>query len=78
MRQDIEKHYSYKAFIAKLRRLANALERGERYITRVAGRRVAVPRDALAGIEYEREGGLEELEFQLRWRPVRRRPRRRT
>lgn len=71
MRRDIEKSYSTKAFIAKLRRLADALERGERFVTQVAGRRVVVPRAAVYGIEHEREGGVEEIEFQIRWKTAR-------
>jgi amphi-Trp domain-containing protein len=73
VRRDIEKIYGRKAFIASLRRLARALERGERYVLQVAGRRIAVPRDAVLGIEHEREGGCEEIEFQLKWKPARRR-----
>lgn len=72
MRRDTEKVYSRKAFIAKLRRLARALERGERFATQVAGRRVVVPRAAVFGIEHEREGGAEEIEFQISWKPARR------
>ncbi|HJX19300.1 MAG TPA: amphi-Trp domain-containing protein [Acidiferrobacterales bacterium] len=77
MRRDIEKSYSTKAFIAKLRRLADALERGERFATQVAGRRVVVPRAAIYGIEHEREGGVEEIEFQIIWKTARRRKARR-
>lgn len=77
MTHDIEKQYSRTAFIAKLRRLADALERGERFVIQVAGRRVVVPDGAVAGIEYERDGGRAELELQLRWKRPARRPRRR-
>ena len=73
MKRDIEKTYSRKAFIAKLRRLADALERGERFATQVAGRRVVVPREAVFGIEREHEGGIEEIEFQITWKAARRR-----
>jgi amphi-Trp domain-containing protein len=73
MKRDIEKTYSRKAFVAKLRRLADALERGERFSTQVAGRRVVVPRAAVFGIEREREGGTEEIEFQVTWKTARRR-----
>ena len=72
MRWDIEKTYSRKTFVAKLRRLADALERGERFVTLVTGRRIVVPRAAAFGIEYEREGGVEEIEFQISWKPARR------
>ena len=72
MRRDIEKVYASKAFIAKLRRLADAQERGERFSIQVAGERIAVPLNAAVGIEHERVGGAEETEFQIRWRQVKR------
>lgn len=72
MRRDIEKVYARKAFIAKLRRLAGALERGECFAIQVAGERIAVPRDAAVSVEHERDGGIEEIEFQIRWRRVKR------
>ncbi len=74
MRRDIEKVYARKAFIAKLRRLADALERGERFTIQVAGERIAVPLDADISIEHERAGGVEEIEFQIKWKKPRRRP----
>lgn len=74
-RRDVEKMYPKKDFIAKLRRLADALERGQRFAIQVAGERVFVARNATVGVEYEREGGVEELEFQARWRTTRRRQR---
>ena len=73
MEQEIEKACSRKAFVAKLRRLATALERGERFATQVAGRRIVVPSEAVVGVEHEREGGIEEIEFQIRWQTVRQR-----
>lgn len=72
-KRDIEKAYPKKDFIAKLRRLTDALERGERFSIQVAGRRVVVPRDATVGVEHEREGGAEEIEFQITWKTARRR-----
>ncbi len=74
MQRDIEKVYARKAFIAKLRRLADALERGERFTIQVAGERIAVPLDAAISIEHERAGGVEEIEFQIKWKKPRRRP----
>ncbi len=74
MQRDIEKVYARKAFIAKLRRLADALERGERFTIQVAGERIAVPLDADISIEHERAGGGEEIEFQIKWKKPRRRP----
>ncbi|MCL5059800.1 MAG: amphi-Trp domain-containing protein [Candidatus Thermoplasmatota archaeon] len=73
MKRDIEKTYSRNAFVVKLRRLADALERDERFSIQVAGERIAVPRDAAVGIEHEREGGVEQIEFQLTWATGRRR-----
>lgn len=69
--RDIEKRYTRRAFIAKLRRLADALERGERFAIQVAGERRAVPRDAAVSVEHERAGGVEEIEFQIRWKTAR-------
>ena len=66
--RDIEKTYPVRAFAAKLRRLADALEAGRPFPIRVAGERLHIPADARFNIEHEREGGREELEFQLLWR----------
>jgi amphi-Trp domain-containing protein len=72
--RDIEKTYALPNFIAKLRRLADALEAGEPFTIEVAGERLRIPAGAHCNIEHEREGGREELEFQLKWpsRPARR------
>ena len=66
--RDLEKHYPKAKFVEKLRRLADALESGERFRIQVAGERISVPPDALFNIEHEREGKLEEVEFQLKWK----------
>ena len=66
--RDIEKVYSVADFVAKLRRLADALETGKRFEIQVAGERIYVPADAEISIEHEREGGDEELEFQIKWK----------
>ena len=65
--RDIEKGYSTAAFVAKLRRLADALERGERFKIQIAGERIYVPVRAEYNIEHEREGDSEEIEFQIKW-----------
>ena len=64
--RDIEKAYPTDQFIEKLRRLADALESGERFRIQVAGERVSIPSDAVINIEHERGDGEEEIEFQLR------------
>jgi amphi-Trp domain-containing protein len=66
--RDIEKTYPLPDFIAKLRRLADALENGERFEIDIAGERVSVPVRAVYNIEHERgEDGDEEVEFQIKW-----------
>ncbi|MCE9666945.1 amphi-Trp domain-containing protein [Myxococcus stipitatus] len=66
--RDIEKTYPRHQFVAKLRRLADALEQGKAFTIQVAGERLHVPADAAFNIEHEREGNVDELELQLRWR----------
>jgi amphi-Trp domain-containing protein len=65
--RDVEKVYSVSQFAAKLRRLADALEAGERLEIQVAGERIYVPASAVFNIEHEREESEEEIEFQLKW-----------
>ena len=65
--RDVEKIYSTSEVVSKLRRLADALETGERFEIQVAGERVYVPARAEFSVEHEREGNEEELEFQLKW-----------
>jgi amphi-Trp domain-containing protein len=65
--RDVEKVYSAADFVTKLRRLADALEAGERFEIQVAGERVYVPARAEFNLEHEREGNEEEIEFQLKW-----------
>ncbi len=66
--RDIEKSYTTKEFVEKLRRFADALETGDKFEIMVAGERIYVPVGAEFSIEHEREGGIEELEFQIRWK----------
>ena len=65
--RDIEKTYPLPEFIAKLRRLADALEQGERFDIQIAGERVWVPERAIYNIEHERTAESEEIEFQIKW-----------
>jgi amphi-Trp domain-containing protein len=67
--RDIEKDYPKAAFVAKLRRLADAIENDERFVIGVAGQRVYVPARAQYNIEHERDSDGEEIEFQLKWKP---------
>lgn len=65
--RDVERITDKKAFVDTLRRLADAVERGESFRVQVAGKRFTVPAGADLSIEHEAEGGDEELELQLRW-----------
>ena len=65
--RDIEKVYTVKEFVAKLRRLADALEQQQPFTIQVANERFTVPTDALMSVEHERGPAGEELEFQLKW-----------
>ena len=69
--RDLERTYSRAQFVAKLRRLADALESEAAFTIQVASERLRIPADAVFNIEHERAGGREELEFQLLWRTPR-------
>ena len=66
--RDIERTYSRAQFVAKLRRLADAIETEAPFTIQVAGERLRLPADVAFNIEHEHASGLDELEFQLRWR----------
>lgn len=65
--RDVTKAYTTAQTVAKLRRLADAIESGRRFAIMVDGERVFVPSHAVFTIEHEREGGSEEVEFQFTW-----------
>jgi amphi-Trp domain-containing protein len=65
--RDLERTYSRAQFVAKLRRLADALEAKRPLVIQVAGERLHIPAAVAFNIEHERAGGGDELEFQLRW-----------
>ena len=65
--RDVEKTYSNAAFVEKLRRLADAIENGERFEIQIAGERIYVPVRAVFSIEHEKSDGAEEIEFQIKW-----------
>ena len=68
--RDVEKSYPLSRFVAKLRRLADAVEEGRRFHIQIAGERVLIPPHATITVEHEREEGQEEVEFQLKWTPT--------
>ena len=65
--RDVERVYSMPEVVAKLRRLADALESGSPFRIQVAGERIYVPARAEFSIEHERGSDEEEVEFQLKW-----------
>ncbi len=67
-KRDIEKEYTRKQYIAKIRRLADALESGKPFRIHVGKEKLYIPANAVINIEYEREKDSEELEFQLKWK----------
>lgn len=65
--REIEKTYSDRQTAHKLRRLAEALENGKRFVITVGGRRISVPPNAKLTIEHDATGGEEELEIEVSW-----------
>jgi len=65
--RDLTRSYGRAQFVAKLRRLADAIESERAFTIQVAGERLRIPADAVFNIEHERSGGQQELEFQLLW-----------
>ena len=59
--------YATDEVVAKLRRLADALETGRAFRIQVAGERIRVPARAEFSVEHERSDDEEEVEFQLKW-----------
>ena len=68
MDRDVERNLTGAQFAATLRRIADAVERGEAVRIQVADKRFTIPASAALSIEHEAEGGEEELELQLKWR----------
>ena len=66
--RDIEKEYSVKQTVAKLRRLADCMEQRKPFRIQIDGERIHIPARAIFNIEHEREGNSEEVEFQFKWK----------
>ncbi len=65
--RDIEKTYTTKQMVAKLRRLADSLENGKQYKIQIAGEKISIPTKTVFNIEHERGKKTEEVEFQFKW-----------
>lgn len=53
--RDIEKGYTTKQMVSKLRKLADCLETGKQFKIQIAGEMISVPAGATFNIEHERE-----------------------
>lgn len=66
---EVEKSYSNTEVVAKLRRLADALEQDKTFEIQIAGERIYVPPFAKVEFEYERGAdGEEEMEIEIKWK----------
>ena len=65
--RDVERIYSTAEVVAKLRRLADAIEQDKPFRIQIAGERIWVPERAQFSVEHERGEHDEEVEFQLKW-----------
>ena len=65
---EVEKSYSSGEVVAKLRRLADALEQEKTFEIQIAGERIYIPPYATVEFEYERHEDEEEVEIELRWK----------
>ena len=65
--REVEKIYSTEQVVAKLRRLADALETGKPFRIQIANERIHVPVRAEFSVAHEREDDEEEIEFQFTW-----------
>ena len=64
--RDIEKGYSVKQMVAKLRRLADCLENGKQFQIQILGESIQIPAKAIFNIEHKLKGNTEEVEFQFK------------
>jgi amphi-Trp domain-containing protein len=65
--RDVETFPSTAEAVAKLRRLADALEKEQPFRIQIAGERIRVPARAEFSVEHERGDDEEEIELQLKW-----------
>lgn len=65
---EVEKSYASGEVVAKLRRLADALEQEKTFEIQIAGERIYVPPYTTVEFEYARDGEEEEMEIELKWK----------
>lgn len=66
--RDVEKNVPKERFIETLRRIADALEKGEPFRIQIANERITIPPDCELLVEHERDDKIEEVELQFRWK----------
>jgi amphi-Trp domain-containing protein len=66
--RDIDRVYSITEVVAKVRRLADALEQDKPFRIQIAGERFGSHERAEFSLEHERDEDEEEVEFQLKWK----------
>lgn len=67
--RDVTRGYARSQFVAKLRRLADSIEAGDAFSIQIARERIHVPARAVFTVEHEKASGVEEIEFQVTWKP---------
>jgi len=65
---DVERAYATSETVAKLRRLADALEAEKTFEIQIGGERIYVPPHAAIEFEYERGEDYQEIEIELKWK----------
>ena len=65
--RDVEKNVPKDRFIETLRRIADALEKGESFRIQIENERITVPADCELLVEHERDDEVDEVELQFRW-----------
>lgn len=65
--RDVEVPHEIAGFVAELRRLVDALEKGEAFTTQVDGGDVTLPEAAQFSVAHERKDGEAAPEFQITW-----------
>lgn len=65
--RDVEKNVPKERFVETLRRVADALEKGESFRIQVANQRITVPANCELLVEHERDDEVDEIELQFRW-----------
>lgn len=65
---DAEKSYALSQTVAKLRRLADALEQNKTFEIQIDNNRISVPPTAEIEFEYEKTKDGEEIEIEISWK----------